>query len=69
MRGEVPGFRFFTGKALPSVRQIRAVCVLQATCHFHYGFLKDFRVVRLLSFDDRKFFVVPFGQVSCGCGG
>ena len=31
-------------------------------------FLKDFRVVCLLFFDDRKFFVVPFGQVSSGCG-
>jgi hypothetical protein len=23
----------------------------------------------LFFFDDRIFFVVPFGQVSCGCGG
>ena len=39
-------------------------------CHFHYDFydfLEDFRVVYLLFFDDRIFFDVPLGQVSCGC--
>jgi len=30
--------------------------------------LEDFRVVCLLFFDDRIFFDVPLGQVSCGCG-
>ena len=36
-------------------------------CHFHYDFLEDFRVVCPLFFDDRIFFDVPLGQVSCGC--
>ena len=29
---------------------------------------EDFCVVCLLFFDDRIFFDVPLGQVSCGCG-
>ena len=37
-------------------------------CHFYYDFLEDFRVVCLLFFDDRIFFDVPLGQVSCGWG-
>ena len=33
----------------------------------HDFLIKDFRVVCLLFFDDRIFFDVPLGQVSCGC--
>ena len=55
--------------AIPMIWVPSVTLVCHCALRFHYDFLKDFRVVCLLSFDDRNVFVVPFEQASCGYGG